>query len=244
MAGISGLTGGLAPRSLPPLSEPRLGVAGASASANPAAAQEDSAVFSDAALQAAGEAEAGKSPEKAGQLDEKQQQEVQRLKERDREVRQHEQAHVAAAGRYAQGGPQYEFTRGPDGRQYATGGEVSIDTSPASTPEATITKMQQVRRAALSPAEPSPQDRRVASEASAAEISARQELSQQRIEETEGAGASGAAPESAEDASPSAAPEPSGTNTAPTEPTGNTLTRIIASFTGGASPIPQLDARA
>jgi len=103
---------------------------------------------------------------------------------RDAEVRAHENAHKAAAGQHARGGPTYEFERGPDGRRYAVGGEVQIDTSPApNDPDATILKMRQVRRAALAPAEPSPQDRRVASEASQQEAAARQEkLALQREE--------------------------------------------------------------
>lgn len=66
---------------------------------------------------------------------------------RDREVRAHEQAHMAAAGAYSRGGP--------DNRQYAVGGEVQIDTSAVSgDPEATIRKAQTVRRAANAPATP------------------------------------------------------------------------------------------
>lgn len=106
------------------------------------------------------------------------QREVQELRTRDREVKAHEQAHLAAAGPYARGGPQYEYQTGPDGRQYAVGGEVGIDTSRvADDPEATIRKAQVVRRAALAPAEPSPQDRRIASEATRMESQAWQELS-------------------------------------------------------------------
>jgi hypothetical protein len=202
-------------------------------------------VFSDAAQRAAAGEQEG--AEKAGELSEQQQKEVQRLKERDREVRQHEQAHVAAAGRYAKGGPQYEFTRGPDGRQYATGGEVSIDTSPASTPEATVAKMQQVRRAALAPAEPSPQDRRVAAEASAAEIKARQELVKARAEGSDEAGAAPAA-EAGDESSGSGTRTSTPAATAavsPTDPSGNALTRIIASVTGGGTTqAGGLDARA
>ena len=52
------------------------------------------------------------------------------LRARDAEVRAHEQAHLAAAGPYANGAPTFEFQTGPDGWQYAVGGEVSIDTSP------------------------------------------------------------------------------------------------------------------
>lgn len=106
---------------------------------------------------------------------------LQELKQRDREVRQHEQAHVAAGGQHVKGAPSYQYQRGPDGRQYATGGEVQIDTSAIpDDPEATIRKMQVVRQAALAPAEPSPQDRAVAAEAGRTEAEAR---AQQRTEE-------------------------------------------------------------
>ncbi len=111
-----------------------------------------------------------------GDLTKDEEEEVTRLEQRDADVRAHENAHKAAAGRYARGGPSYEYERGPDGRRYAVGGEVQIDTAPIpNDPDATIQKMQQVRRAALAPAEPSPQDRRVASEATQQEMSARQE---------------------------------------------------------------------
>ena len=121
-------------------------------------------------------------------LTDAQKKEVTELKRRDQEVRQHEQAHVAAAGRYAKGGPQYEFTTGPDGRQYATGGHVNIDVSPAATPEATIQKAQVIRRAASAPAEPSGQDRAVAAQASQLESEARRELQEAQQEEARGAG--------------------------------------------------------
>ena len=93
---------------------------------------------------------------------------VDKLKQRDTEVRQHEQAHLAAAGPYARGGPTFEYQTGPDGKRYAVGGEVQIDTSPVEgDPQATIQKMQAVRAAALAPAEPSAQDRSVAAKAAA-----------------------------------------------------------------------------
>ena len=103
--------------------------------------------------------------------------EVRELEQRDREVRRHEAAHTAAAGPHANGGAQFEFTTGPDGKRYATGGEVNIDTSEVSdNPRATIAKMQQIRRAALAPANPSAQDRAVASRAAATEREARAAL--------------------------------------------------------------------
>lgn len=90
---------------------------------------------------------------------------VQELVVRDREVRAHEQAHKAAAGRYAVGGANYAYQVGPDGKRYAVGGDVSIDTSPVpGDPQATIEKAQQLIRAALAPAQPSNTDRAVASQ--------------------------------------------------------------------------------
>jgi hypothetical protein len=101
--------------------------------------------------------------------------EVRDLAARDREVRNHELAHSLAGGRYS-GSPSYEFKRGPDGNNYAVNGEVSIDFGRAATPQATIDKMEVVRQAALAPAEPSSQDRKVAVEATRIAALARQEL--------------------------------------------------------------------
>ncbi len=106
------------------------------------------------------------------------------LSSRDREVRAHEQAHASVGGQYA-GAPTYQFQRGPDGVNYAVGGEVSIDVSAASTPEETIRKMQIVRAAALAPAEPSPQDRSVAAQASATLAQAQGELARQNSDYVE-----------------------------------------------------------
>lgn len=111
------------------------------------------------------------------------QQQIQELATRDREVRTHELAHAAVGGAYA-GTPSYQYTQGPDGKRYVTDGEVSIDVSPIDgDPEATIAKLEQVSAAALAPAEPSTQDRRVASQASQIIAQAREELSTQRAEE-------------------------------------------------------------
>lgn len=109
--------------------------------------------------------------------------EIADLAARDREVRVHEQAHASVGGALA-GSPTYSYTRGPDGRSYVTDGEVSIDTSPvAGNPQATLEKMDQVRRAALAPAEPSVQDMRVAAQAQATAAQARGELVNLRSEE-------------------------------------------------------------
>lgn len=105
--------------------------------------------------------------------------EIQKLEKRDAEVKKHEQAHIAAGGRYVLGGASFEYATGPDGGRYAVGGEVSIDLSEASDHHATIEKARAVRRAALAPAEPSAQDRRVAAQAMAMEASAREEISRE-----------------------------------------------------------------
>jgi len=118
------------------------------------------------------------------ELSAEEQHQVQKLKARDREVRSHEASHVAAGGPYVRGGVSYTYEKGPDGRSYAVGGEVSIDTSPISNnPQATIRKMQTVRRAALAPADPSGADRSVAGQASANEAKARIDLMKERNEE-------------------------------------------------------------
>ena len=113
----------------------------------------------------------------------KEQKQIDELATIDRSVRAHEQAHSSVAGRYA-GTTTYSFVRGPDGISYAVGGEVSIDTSPIpNDPEASIRKAQQIRMAANAPADPSSQDRRVASQAASLENEARAQLAAQRASE-------------------------------------------------------------
>lgn len=115
------------------------------------------------------------------ELSDAEEREIKALKEIDARVKAHEQAHIAAGGNLVRGGASFSYKRGPDGRDYAVAGEVKIDASPdPNNPEATIRKMQQVRRAALAPVDPSPQDRKVAMEATLIENQANMELAQQR----------------------------------------------------------------
>jgi hypothetical protein len=121
-----------------------------------------------------------RNPSSHAELSAEEQKTVEQLKKRDAEVRRHEMAHKRAAGPYAMGGPSYEYQTGPDGKRYAVGGEVQIDTSEVpNNPEATIRKADQVKRAALAAEEPSSQDRRVAAEAERMKAKARQELAEQ-----------------------------------------------------------------
>jgi hypothetical protein len=91
---------------------------------------------------------------------------VNELERIDTEVKAHEAAHLAAAGGLAKGGASYTYTQGPDGKQYATGGEVNIgmETDP-SNPDKTIANMEQVIASAMAPADPSGQDYSVAASA-------------------------------------------------------------------------------
>ena len=124
-----------------------------------------------------------KIDEKEGSgLDPAEKDQVERLKERDGEVRAHELAHLAAAGSLAQGGMKLTYQTGPDGRQYAVGGSVKIDTSEARTPEETVRKAQRIRAAALAPSDPSPQDLQVAAKASQMEARARTEIMAEKRE--------------------------------------------------------------
>eukprot|EP00055_Hartaetosiga_balthica_P002605 m.139553 g.139553 ORF g.139553 m.139553 type:complete len:327 (+) comp22566_c0_seq1:340-1320(+) len=132
---------------------------------------------------------AGKESAQDQQQEQAQQREIEELKARDREVRAHEQAHAAAGGQHA-GAPNFEYETGPDGQQYAVGGEVSIDISKEDDPQDTIRKMQQVKAAALAPAEPSPQDLRVASEATQRANEAQSELIKEQSESSKQAVAS------------------------------------------------------
>lgn len=120
-----------------------------------------------------------KSSEKLqGELTAEEEQVVNKLQARDTEVRAHEAAHIAAGGGVVTGGASFSYQKGPDGKQYAIGGEVPIDASEGSSPEETIQKARQVRAAAMAPADPSPTDYKVAASAIMMEMRAQQELQQ------------------------------------------------------------------
>lgn len=122
-----------------------------------------------------------------------QQQQIQRLKQTDQKVREHEAAHMAA-GAGLTGGAHFEYVRGPDGKQYAVGGEVKIDVSPAQTPQQTLDKARRIQAAALAPADPSSQDRAVAAQAAQMAAKAQVELSRQSSTADSAAASNNAAP--------------------------------------------------
>lgn len=163
-------------------------------STNAPADDRDAASADQQATQQAGQKK--EDPDGDG-LTEAEEKQVEKLRPRDQEVRAHEQAHARVGGPYASA-PSYTFQQGPDGKRYAVGGEVQIDTSTERTPEATIRKMQIVIRAALAPAEPSSQDLRVAQQARAQLSAAQAEARQKKADELQGDGEEGAAAQPAE----------------------------------------------
>jgi len=136
---------------------------------------------------------------------EKEQQLIRELAERDREVRNHEQIHASIGGQYA-GAPSYSYELGPDGRLYATAGEVKIDTSSVpNDPQATLEKAEIIQRAALSVPEPSSADRQVAAQARLMAAEARAQIVRQ--EEAERAAANEERAEGAEETEQEREPE-------------------------------------
>ena len=105
-----------------------------------------------------------------------------RLQARDRLVRAHEHAHMAAGGGQVAGVAQYDYQTGPDGRQYAVGGSVSVVmTSVPGDPEASRRSAGAAERAAMAPGGPSGQDFKVA--ADARRMRARADAEEQRLAE-------------------------------------------------------------
>ncbi len=122
----------------------------------------------------------GKKGKQAAELTEEEQQQVRELAATDREVRAHEAAHQAVGGSLA-GAASFRFAIGPDGERYAVGGEVPIALiTVAEDPAATLRNAEQVRAAALAPAQPSNQDRNVAAQASQVIAQAQVQIALQR----------------------------------------------------------------
>jgi len=144
---------------------------------SPAVGQSSENNSANRATEQSSERERNSGQQSGGQnLTPEQLKELTELKARDREVRAHEAAHQSTGGQYA-GSMSFTYERGPDGAQYAVGGEVPIDVSPvAGDPQATIEKMRVVRSAAMAPAQPSSQDRAVAAQAMQTMLQAQAEM--------------------------------------------------------------------
>lgn len=115
-----------------------------------------------------------------GELSLEEQRIVSELQAADTNVRAHEAAHMAAGGGLTSPAS-YTYERGPDNKMYAVAGEVGISTSEGNTPQESLNKAQTIRRAALAPADPSPQDLKVAAQAASMEMSARAQIMQEKM---------------------------------------------------------------
>ena len=148
-------------------------------------AEENPAVASRASVQIVQGADAERGSSDTG-LTEEEFLQIVELAAIDQDVRAHEQAHKSVGGQYT-GAVSYSYQSGPDGKRYAIGGEVPIDASPISgDPLATIGKMRTVIAAARAPADPSPQDIKVASMAAQHLARAQIEMSMQKREQLGG----------------------------------------------------------
>nr|WP_321398310.1 putative metalloprotease CJM1_0395 family protein [uncultured Desulfobacter sp.] len=137
--------------------------------------------------EAAKEEEQSSQPDAESKLSQDEKLLLEKLKKADAEVRTHEMAHIAAGGEFITSGATFSYQKGPDGQNYAVGGEVSIDTSAEpGDPEATLQKMRRVRAAALAPAHPSSQDLKVASNAASQAAKAMADITQLVADEQAG----------------------------------------------------------
>jgi hypothetical protein len=101
---------------------------------------------------------------------------VSKLKARDEQLHQHEQAHHTASNGLDVSSASFTYQRGPNGVNYAVSGDVSIDTSPGQTPEETLMRAEKIRDVALAPVDPTAIDRSVATKAQHMAMQARAEI--------------------------------------------------------------------
>ncbi|MBK9517568.1 MAG: hypothetical protein IPO09_09485 [Anaeromyxobacter sp.] len=150
-----------------------------------------------------GAAAAGGQVAGGAKLTTEQQRQVTELRQRDAHVRQHEAAHQAAGGELT-GAATFSYQVGPDGRSYAVGGEVPLQSRAGRTPDETIAIARRVRAAALAPSDPSAADLAAAAAATQMELRA----SQQKRQGQPGARAAGPGEERAAGATPPTRPAP------------------------------------
>lgn len=146
-------------------------------------------IYSNAADTAQKREESSSSPKKstvAPQMNAGELALIAELSSTDSKVRAHEAAHIAAGGGVVNGGASFSYAKGPDGKMYATGGEVPIDTSEGKNPQETIQKARQIAAAAMAPSDPSPQDYKVAATATVMEMRAHMDLTQELQQKARG----------------------------------------------------------
>lgn len=124
--------------------------------------------------------EENKGTKTTQELSPDEQQVVAELVATDAHVRAHEAAHMGAGGGLTSPAS-FTYEKGPDNKMYAVAGEVGIATGEGNTPQETLAKAQQIRRAALAPSDPSPQDLKVAAQAASMEMSARSQIMAEKM---------------------------------------------------------------
>ena len=115
----------------------------------------------------------------------KEQKAIDELKRRDKEVRVHEAAHGSDPRLVKIGAAQFDYTIGPDGKAYATGGKVTLSTGSARTPEEALSKAEALKKAAMAPGEPSSKDFQALSSAIDMESEARSGIYSDRYQKDE-----------------------------------------------------------
>jgi hypothetical protein len=110
---------------------------------------------------------------------------VGQLRVQETQIRSRELARTTVAAAYAEP-PRFEYTEGPDGRRYITGGNAEIDTSPGTSAEQNMAKARAMRAAAMASGDAARQDQAVEAAASRLESEAREELARERAEAVEG----------------------------------------------------------
>jgi len=88
---------------------------------------------------------------------------LEKFKSRDAEVKSHEQVHASIGQTTTP--ISYNYQQGPDGKMYAVGGSVRLDTSMPDDPKAAAFKLDMLQRAASGPSGMSGSDANIASQA-------------------------------------------------------------------------------
>ncbi len=101
---------------------------------------------------------------------------IDQLKSRDKEVRVHELAHSTSPDLIKIGSSQLDYTIGPDGKAYATGGKVTLSTGNSRTPEDAIAKAEALKKASMAPGAPSSQDFQALNAAISMEFEAKNQI--------------------------------------------------------------------
>lgn len=114
--------------------------------------------------------------ENPGDPDSGRQRIIEQLKSRDKEVRSHEASHSISPELVKIGSAQFDYTIGPDGKAYATGGRVTLSTGSAMTPEEALSKAEALKKASMAPGEPSTKDFQALNAAVAMEFEAKNRI--------------------------------------------------------------------